>query len=320
MPLNQSILTETIGKDLQMNVFAGPIHGKNIKINIGRITVLIVSLLNEDVYLSEKYKDFLCNNDNITDIVLYVDKYDGSILEQAHIKKVYSSNLMNIYKDNKIFFLSFAKPSLSVGIPYPLMMINYSQKTSILYTSLKNMKGYEQHPIYIQDFLLEFLIGGLLSYFGKGIMLHCSGIENSGRGMIFVGKSNSGKSTMAHLWKNELGTKILNEESVIVRKIYDQFFIYGTPWRSELYFANSHLCPLSKILFIRHSEFNDIEEKNIYESLASLWNNIWNLIADVVMEENTFSFIIDLISTIPCYNLGFKNNKEVVYFLREYDI
>ncbi|GHU78645.1 hypothetical protein AGMMS49992_29650 [Clostridia bacterium] len=69
------------------------------------------------------------------------------------------------------------------------------------------------------------------------VMLHCSLIESSGRGIAFTAPSQTGKSTQANLWRDCRGARILNGDRAILRVHPDGIYAYGSPWAgsSEIY-------------------------------------------------------------------------------------
>ena len=73
---------------------------------------------------------------------------------------------------------------------------------------------------------------GLLAQ-GYGIMLHAAGVIEFGESIVFSGPSGAGKSTIARLYSREQGTTVLNDDTIIVRKIEGRLWAFGTPWCSS---------------------------------------------------------------------------------------
>ena len=65
----------------------------------------------------------------------------------------------------------------------------------------------------------ELLLQGLLAR-GRGAEIHACGIaDGSGRGLLFVGQSGAGKTTMARLWEGERGITVLSDDRIILRRV-----------------------------------------------------------------------------------------------------
>jgi len=60
-----------------------------------------------------------------------------------------------------------------------------------------------------------------------GFVLHCCGLVKNGKGYIFLGLSQSGKSTM---YRISPGSTLLSDEMVVVRKWAGRYHVYGTPF------------------------------------------------------------------------------------------
>jgi hypothetical protein len=82
---------------------------------------------------------------------------------------------------------------------------------------------------------LEYPLGELLWVHllgaGRGVEVHsCGVLDAHGNGHLFVGQSEAGKTTIARQWKKEKGVNILSDDRMILRKMGDKFWMYGTPW------------------------------------------------------------------------------------------
>ncbi len=176
----------------------------------------------------------------------------------------------------------------------------------------------------ISDIIYDFLQVLLINYFAhkkEGIFTHAVGIKDlDGKGLIFLGKSGAGKSTAARLWYKNSKAMVLNDDRIIVRKLNGKFFIYGSPWHgafSDYLKSRIESAPLERLFFIHHSLKNKakrISEKDAFNlfypaSFPTFW--------DKDSLENIISFAWDLIKSVPCYSLGFVNNKRVIEFVRK---
>jgi hypothetical protein len=86
---------------------------------------------------------------------------------------------------------------------------------------------------------------------GAGVELHSLGVEtSSGQGFLFAGQSGDGKTTMARLWDQVAGARILSDDRIIVRRDEGSYRIHGTPWHGEADFAVNRSVPLSAVFIL----------------------------------------------------------------------
>lgn len=161
----------------------------------------------------------------------------------------------------------------------------------------------------------ELLMINLLSQ-ERGILTHSCGIDNNGKGMLFVGESGAGKSTLSNLWKDNKDVIVLSDDRIILRKIDGLFWIYGTPWHGDAKVSSPEKAPLEKIFFLHHAKTNKVERiegiaaasKLLVCSFPTFWNKKGM--------EFTLGFIDELVTAIPCYELGFTPDKTAIDFIR----
>ena len=177
------------------------------------------------------------------------------------------------------------------------------------------------------DIIYDFLQVLLINYFAQrneGIFTHAIGVKDLDKsGLLFAGKSGCGKSTTARLWHKHSRAMVLNDDRIIVRKVKGNFFIYGSPWHGEFSdYLDSRIesAQLKKLFFIHHSPKNRIRPIFKKEAFNLLYTALFPTFWDKRCLGNIVSFCHDLIKTVPCFNLGFVNNKEIIGFVRGQNI
>ncbi|MFH1504489.1 MAG: hypothetical protein ABIH08_03770 [Candidatus Omnitrophota bacterium] len=173
------------------------------------------------------------------------------------------------------------------------------------------------------DIIYDFLQVLLINYFAQrreGIFTHAIGIKDlNGQGLVFAGESGAGKSTTARIWHKHTKAMVLNDDRIIVRKDRKGFSIHGSPWHGDF---NDYLtsridsAPLKKLFFIRHAKKNIVEKISKKEAFNKLYPALFPTFWDKQCLENIVSFCQDLISAVPCYSMGFVNDKKVIDFVR----
>jgi len=150
----------------------------------------------------------------------------------------------------------------------------------------------------------------------EGFYLHSCGVNYEGKGLLFVGHSEAGKSTMATMLKGK--AEILCDDRMIVRKQQDSFKIYGTWSHGDVPEVSNNSAPLRAIMFLEKSDENRIilleDKKEITKQLLSY------LIKSFVTTdwwEKTLVLIEKVADTVPCYTFKFDKTGAMVDILRK---
>ncbi|MCM8830742.1 MAG: hypothetical protein NC918_00915 [Candidatus Omnitrophica bacterium] len=173
------------------------------------------------------------------------------------------------------------------------------------------------------DVIYDFLQILFLVYFAKtkrGLFLHATGINLDGKGFVFVGKSGTGKTTLAKLFNRYSCGTVLNDDRIIVRKNKEEFFIYGCPWHgafSDYLKSKMQPTPLERIFFIYPAKKNILKRLNFSEAFKLFYPAIFPVFWDRDALNNIFLFLEDLLENIECFSLGFKKTQEIIKFFKE---
>lgn len=176
----------------------------------------------------------------------------------------------------------------------------------------------------VDDIIYDFLQVLLINYFAlhqTGLFVHSIGVKDTdGRGLLFAGKSGAGKSTTARLWHKHTKAMVLNDDRVIVRKRRNKFYIHGSPWHGDF---NDYLesktgsALLEKLFFIEHASKNDAWKIDRMEAFRNLYPSLFPTFWNKTCLENIASISAELIKKVPCYRMGFVNDKKVIGFVRK---
>lgn len=151
----------------------------------------------------------------------------------------------------------------------------------------------------------------LRSYFAtfypcfSSFILHSSAVVENKMAAIFLGVDNSGKTTVA---MNAEGRSVLNEDQVIVKKEWDVFYAYSTP------FAYVHSSPMKvKIgaLFMleKSNKFHLTPIKSI-DFIQCIWheNKRYTHFLPKKYRVRSFNLLTDLCFSVPVYKMHFPKN------------
>ena len=177
-------------------------------------------------------------------------------------------------------------------------------------------------PTYPERYLfpLSYPVGSLLMTCllgtGYGVMLHSCGVIDGDEGLVFAGIGSAGKTTTARLWDDHAGAVVVNDDHTILRKVDDQFRVYGTPWHGQGGFARAEDAPLKKIFVIKHAKSNQAVLLSPSQAVAMLLVRTFAPLWDANSMAFTLQFLDDLCQTIPCYEFGFVPDRSAVEYIR----
>lgn len=149
---------------------------------------------------------------------------------------------------------------------------------------------------------------------GYGVLIHACGIDDRGRGYLFPGSSSHGKTTMARIWRKN--AVILNDERVVLRQNNGKLWIYGTPWHGEFNGISPGGVPLEKIFFLNHAKSNDARHVAGITAASMLLSHCFQPFWDKEGMRFILDFCARASSDVPCFDLDFVPNEEIVDFVQ----
>ncbi|MFA6011548.1 MAG: hypothetical protein WC799_16290 [Desulfobacteraceae bacterium] len=175
------------------------------------------------------------------------------------------------------------------------------------------------HPVPPCSHPLDQMIVVLALATRKGTLVHGTGMGLNGKGLVFAGKSGTGKSTMASLLSELEGILPLSDERVVIRELSEGFKVYGTPWHSNAGVAGPASQHLSAVFFLHHENDNRIERCDSATSLERLLPVVSIPWYDRELIPHVVDFCGRIISDTPCFDLYFRPDhgisKEILSFV-----
>lgn len=155
-----------------------------------------------------------------------------------------------------------------------------------------------------------------LAHLSGGLLIHASGVKDGNNGYLFTGVSGIGKSTMSMLWKKS-GAELINDDRLWLHKIENQWFMFNTPM---VYYAQEpKMAPLDGMFLLRQSPENQLLPLKGVQSSLRIMANCIQQFYNKEMTNTHLDRVMDLTSSIPVYDLGFKPDAEVVEIIRKYN-
>lgn len=152
---------------------------------------------------------------------------------------------------------------------------------------------------------------------GLGLMLHACGIVHDGKGYIFAGPSNAGKTTLCRLWAKTGEVTVLGDECLILRRQGSQFWVYGTPWVGEAGLSSPMGAPVEGAIFIRHSQQNSLDPTSPNRAAEQLLSQSILTPYDPIAVQSGLDLCLDFVAQTPAYDFGFVPDESAVRLIQK---
>ncbi len=151
-----------------------------------------------------------------------------------------------------------------------------------------------------------------------GAFLHAAGVDLGGRGLLFAGPSEAGKSTMVKMLRSRGRGRILCDDRTIVRRGAGGFEVHGTWSHGEVPEVSPGKAPLRAVFFLRQAKENRLERiGDPGRILKDLLPRFVRPLLTADWWENVLDLAGDLARTVPFYDLHFDKSGAVVDRLEE---
>ena len=134
----------------------------------------------------------------------------------------------------------------------------------------------------------------------NNLVFHASLIDYKGKGILFSGPSGIGKSTQADLWEKYGEAEVINGDKVIINKIDDTWYGYGSPFAGSSSIYKNKRVKIDTIVFLEQAneqcvitKVNGLEavKKIFSQTIVNMWNEefvtrVFNLVEAMVKDIN----------------------------------
>jgi len=234
---------------------------------------------------------------------------NGPIPDISPDRRVFSSGShWHLYRLNRNYYFKITSREKNK---------EFISRLAVFPSDFSSARIYTYSPVGDKGFPLEYPLDQILfihlSALNKGVLLHACGVVLKEQGMIFVGSSGAGKSTIGGLFAEYKQTLILSDDRIIAKKEGSDFMIHGTPWYGSLGLCSPSKARLKKIFFLKKSDRNTITPLSIHESFKRLTSfsflPYWEK-APLIKTLSTINSIASLKNL--CYELSFRPDKSIV--------
>jgi len=151
-----------------------------------------------------------------------------------------------------------------------------------------------------------------------GAFLHAAGVDLGGQGLLFVGPSEAGKSTMVKMLLSRGRARILCDDRTIVRRGAGGFEVHGSWSHGEVPDVSPEKAPLRAVLFLRQAKENRLDL--IADPAAILRDLLPRFVRPLVTAdwwEDVLDLAGEMARTVPFYDLHFDRSGAIVERLEE---
>jgi hypothetical protein len=230
-------------------------------------------------------------------------------------KKVYEKPPWAIFRKSKTWIYLSISPDLDYNNIHRVALINDEHTRVRVFSPDENQ--YRKGKIGSLTFFPtdQILLARALAD-REGCYFHSSGVSLENKGLLFVGHSTAGKSTMIKMLKEE--AKILCDDRIIVRRDDDGFMIHGTWSHGEIPEVSADSAPLRAILFlVKDKENRVVPMTDTKDVLARLLACLIKPYVSPDWWDKMLSLVGRITQEVPCYALHFDKSGKIVELLKE---
>lgn len=274
-----------------------------LKLKISGFVVSIVSYRkNAGLKVGDAYRTFITNEQPDMIIRVHYGAFPRLDLEEEIFD---SGATWRLFRSNGKYVFK---------VPSRMAVIDPDFKYGDIYVKPSLSFAARYYPL--QYPLDELIVINLLSR-GRGLLVHACGLSYQGKGILFAGGGGAGKSTMANLYKGRRKTALLSDDRIIIRKMDNEFYIYGTPWHGDARICSPGRAPLERIFFLRHAPENKVKKIDLIDATSRLIVCSFPTFWDKKGMAFTLRFCAELAEKVPCYILDFLPDKGIIDFIRD---
>ncbi|MCX6544998.1 MAG: hypothetical protein NTV05_11385 [Acidobacteria bacterium] len=149
-----------------------------------------------------------------------------------------------------------------------------------------------------------------------GLVLHSSGLDDNGKGIVFIGHSGAGKSTQVGLWSHEPGVVAMNDDRIAVRVEAGGPVCYGTPWGGTAEIARNHAAPLAALIVLEQASENAIQPLAPAAAAPLLMARAFLPYWDAALMQRAMANLNTILARVPVYRLRCRPEGAVISLVR----
>lgn len=173
-----------------------------------------------------------------------------------------------------------------------------SEKQAEVLLSVHEISDLHIDPVFTSLFALERQM-----IKRDSLILHCAYMKYHGQAILFSAPSETGKSTQAGLWERYRGSRTVNGDRALLRKIDDRWTACGWPVSGTSGICSPEDTPIQAIVMLSQGKTNQVVRLSPLQAFTQLYSQItinqWN--RDFV--QHAMEELEELVSQIPIWHL-----------------
>jgi hypothetical protein len=141
---------------------------------------------------------------------------------------------------------------------------------------------------------------------GNRLMAHgCGVVLGDDRGAMCLGTSGTGKSTASRMLDGRKGTRVLNDDRLVVERTPNAFHLWATPWPGTAGVARTGDAPLGVIALIGRGPSRSTRRLTPREALSRLLPTLALPIWDSSLMGASLEFVNALLQRVPVIEMKY---------------
>lgn len=142
------------------------------------------------------------------------------------------------------------------------------------------------------------------------LILHASAINFQQQGILFVGSSKVGKTTLAkRIIAHHESTFFINDDKPLITYQEDTFYVHGTPWAGDEGLCRNTFSKISAIIFLEQGIYSKMKEMTNYDKVIYLIEHSYHLFTETYIDAY-LKIINQLIDQVPIYKMIVSNDHQ----------
>lgn len=133
------------------------------------------------------------------------------------------------------------------------------------------------------------------------LCLHAACVETELGGILFSGRSGSGKTTQADLWHKHRGGKHINGDRPILSKDGGSWLAWGSPYAGSSGCHVNEKCRVSSVVMVQQSPVCSLQRLKPAEAFREVWSGLTVHSWDRAFVEKAFDLASDFVSSVPVF-------------------
>ena len=224
--------------------------------------------------------------------------------------EVYRKAPWAIYRKGRSWIYLGISPDADGPTPYQVAVFNQDHSRGQIYHPQDDHFRQGGSPALTLMVTDQIWLARVLAH-RQGCFLHSSGVIIAGQGLLFIGHSEAGKSTMVKMLQGK--AEILCDDRNIVRRWPEGFRVHGTWSHGEVPLVSAASAPLRALLFLRKSSQNRLVRlENRREILGLLLGCLIKPLVTADWWDRTLDLMAAMVREVPCYELEFDQSGQIV--------